>query len=109
VLEFESSEYRGERRDCASLSHTNATLLREESWSNIHAHKFLEEQLRRIRDVHLCDFCLVLAGPTLERLLLKFTVSVSLKMFKDKEVGVLLTQLESSTHRSRTHEPGMRR
>ena len=66
VFEFRNSEYMGERRDCVSLSHTNAALLREESRSNIHAHKFLEEQLRRIRDVHLCDLRLVLAGPTLK-------------------------------------------
>lgn len=51
------------------LTDGNTRPVREHPRGDVHGLQLLEEELRGVRDVHLRDLRLVLAGPALERLL----------------------------------------
>lgn len=56
----------------SSLPDAHSRPVGEHSRGDVHRRQLLEEQLRRVWNVHLRDLCLVPAGPTLERLRVQF-------------------------------------
>jgi hypothetical protein len=79
---------RGSVEIFSSLPDAHPRPVGEHSRGDVHRRQLLEEQLRRVRNVHLRDLCLVPAGPTLERLRVqfpKFCQSKPLYILKQEE------------------------
>ena len=86
------------------VPHGNPAPARKHPRRNVHAHQLLEEQLRRVRDVHLRNLGPVLARPALKLLPRQVPAPVSFVQRREEA----LTQWASSARKSRTRAPGTR-